>query len=52
VHLLLRGGETDPGKLSDSGIGPIHVACRFNNRAAAEMLLSMGALTLYFLVCS
>ena len=40
---LLATGSFDVRKLGDNGVGAIHVACRYNNRHALDLLLQRGA---------
>lgn len=44
--LLLTIDYRDSLKLSEGGYSAIHVACRYNNRFALELLLSKGLLIL------
>ena len=39
---LVATNQFDIRKLGDSGCGPIHVACKYNNRFALDLLIQRG----------
>lgn len=42
IHTLLSSSNYDASLLADGGYAAIHVACRYNNRYALDVLLSKG----------
>jgi len=42
LHLLLDKYNHNSNSLNDGGYAAIHVACRYNNRFALELLLTRG----------
>lgn len=42
LNNLLNSTGYNPAALADGGYAAIHVACRYNNRVALEILLSRG----------
>ena len=42
VQVIIDSKEFDLTKLNDSGYGAIHVASRYDNKFALELLLSQG----------
>ena len=41
-NIMSTTSNTNLTQLWDNGMGPIHVACRYNNSYVLEMLLSRG----------
>ena len=42
INSILIRDNVDLSKNSDSGYGPLHVACRYNNRFVFDLCLSRG----------
>jgi hypothetical protein len=49
-NLMLSMDSNSSQKLSEGGYSAIHVACRYNNRFALELLLSKGCVRRSYLI--